>query len=214
MRAHRGSGGCDMPLACTDRQVEAAAPDLIFNTAEGVRGKTREALYPQVFEELGIPYTGSDGWTLAVTLDKHLTKALVEPHQVRVPRHVFRNSSDRNGHYCTVPCIVKPNYEGSSKGVHEASVVTDSTKLEETIQRVLRAYPEGLTIEEYIAGIDVTVGWFEGLGSEVLTPCCMSSSRTGMSLFRFLMLTWTFFVITFCAIAVVTQDLIAFGRKP
>jgi D-alanine-D-alanine ligase len=159
------------PLRELIDKLTAADADLVFNTAEGTYGKTREALYPAVFEQLGLPYTGSDAWTLAVTLDKFLTKVLVEQHGVRVPRHVFRNSNERNGHYHPVPCIVKPNYEGSSKGVHEASVVNDATKLEDTIGRVLKGYPEGVIVEEYIAGIDVTVGWFEGLGGEVLTPC-------------------------------------------
>jgi D-alanine-D-alanine ligase len=159
------------PLPELIEKLNAANADLVFNTAEGVKGKTREALYPQVFEELGLPYTGSDAWTLAVTLDKYLTKAVVEQHGVRVPRHVFRNSGEVNGHYYPVPCIVKPNFEGSSKGVHDASVVTDATKLQETISRALKAYPEGVIVEEYVPGTDVTVGWFEGLGTEVLTPC-------------------------------------------
>ena len=55
-------------------RLEAFAPDLIFNTAEGRRGKMRRAFYPALFEELGIPCTGSDAYTLCVTLDKALTK--------------------------------------------------------------------------------------------------------------------------------------------
>lgn len=159
------------PLPELIDKIKAAEPDLIFNTAEGVRGKTREALYPQVFEELGIPYTGSDGWALTVTLDKYLTKALVEKYGVRAPRCVFRNALDLNGYTYPVPCIVKPNYEGSSKGITDASVVTDCTKLQETIALALKAYPSGILVEEYVPGTDVAVGWFEGLGPEVLTPC-------------------------------------------
>src|SRR5215472_15016362 len=43
--------------------LEAFAPDIIFNTAEGLRGKMRRAFYPALFEELGIPYTCSDAYT-------------------------------------------------------------------------------------------------------------------------------------------------------
>lgn len=133
------------PLPELIRRLQYADADLVFNTAEGVRGKTREALYPQVFEELGLPYCGSDAWTMAATLDKFLTKVLVEQQGVRVPRHVFRNSGDANGHTYPLPCIGKPNFEGSSKGVHDASVVTDATRLQETIARALKAYPEALS---------------------------------------------------------------------
>ena len=56
------------------RASRPIAPDLIFNTAEGRRGRAREAFYPALFEELGFPYTGSDAYVLTVTLDKWLTK--------------------------------------------------------------------------------------------------------------------------------------------
>src|SRR5882672_11190277 len=62
------------PASRLAARLEAFAPDLIFNTAEGRRGRAREAFYPALFEELGFPYTGSDAWVLTVTLDKQLTK--------------------------------------------------------------------------------------------------------------------------------------------
>src|SRR5262249_56678144 len=70
------------PASHLSARLEACAPDLIFNTAEGRRGRAREAFYPALFEELGFPYTGSDAYVLAVTLDKHLTKLLLAPHGV------------------------------------------------------------------------------------------------------------------------------------
>jgi len=57
-------------------RLEAIDPDIIFNTAEGDRGRMREAFYPALFEELGIPFTGSDAYTNAITLDKWLTKLM------------------------------------------------------------------------------------------------------------------------------------------
>src|SRR5437763_395705 len=41
-------------------RLEAIDPDIIFNTAEGGAGRMREAFYPALFEELGIPFSGSD----------------------------------------------------------------------------------------------------------------------------------------------------------
>src|SRR5688500_7247349 len=57
------------PASTLLERLEAIDPDIIFNTAEGQQGKLREALYPALFEELGIPYTGADAYTNAVTLD-------------------------------------------------------------------------------------------------------------------------------------------------
>ena len=62
------------PRPCLSPASEAFAPDIVFNLAEGHRGKTRRAFYPALFEELGIPSTGSDAYTLCLTLDKTLTK--------------------------------------------------------------------------------------------------------------------------------------------
>src|SRR5450432_2214256 len=58
-------------------RLEAIDPDIIFNTAEGTSGRLREALYPALFDEMTIPYTGSDAYTNAITLDKWLSKLVV-----------------------------------------------------------------------------------------------------------------------------------------
>src|SRR5215467_5582506 len=67
-------------------RLEASDPDLIFNTAEGRRGRAREAFYPALFEELGFPYTGSDAYVLTVTLDKWMTKLLLAQRGLDTPR--------------------------------------------------------------------------------------------------------------------------------
>src|SRR6185437_13751323 len=74
------------PASRTVSRLEAYSPDLVFNTAEGRRGRFREAFYPALFDELGVPYTGSDPYALAVTLDKHTTKMLLAQRGVLSPR--------------------------------------------------------------------------------------------------------------------------------
>src|SRR6516165_7134805 len=123
------------PASRTVARLEAYNPDLIFNTAEGRRGRFREAFYPALFEELGFPYTGSDAYVLAVTLDKHLTKLVLAPHGVDCPRGKLITAAElaRLGEaVCAgipLPCIVKPNYEGSSKGIADDSVARDPRQL-------------------------------------------------------------------------------------
>src|SRR4026209_597619 len=74
------------PAATLLERLEASDPDIIFNTAEGRGGRMREAFYPALFEELDIPYTGSDPSALALTLDKWLTKLVVARHGIDTPR--------------------------------------------------------------------------------------------------------------------------------
>src|SRR3954470_17492655 len=74
------------PASRLAARIESYGPDLIFNSAEGRRGRAREAFYPALFEELGFPYTGSDAWVLTVTLDKWLTKAHLAACAIDSPR--------------------------------------------------------------------------------------------------------------------------------
>jgi D-alanine--D-alanine ligase len=147
-------------------RLEAYAPDLIFNSAEGRRGKTRRAYYAALFEQLGMPSTGPDAYTLCVTQDKALTKKIVASYGVPCPRGRFITESTlRAGALDDVifPVIVKPNYEGSSKGITQSSVVTEPSELASTIEEMRTVYPDGLLVEQYVEGIDVAACFLEGL---------------------------------------------------
>src|SRR5262252_1889739 len=113
------------PASSLLERLEAIDPDIIFNTAEGDRGRMREAFYPALFEELGIPFTGSDAYTNAITLDKWLTKLMVQRAGIDTPRGVLvtiRNFETvlERGAGLAFPVIIKPNHEGSSKGIYNA----------------------------------------------------------------------------------------------
>ena len=162
-------------------RLEQIDPDVIFNTAEGQGGRMREAFYPALFDELGIPYTGSDAYTNAVTLDKWLTKLIVSRANIDTARGVLvtvRNFDQviERGAGLAFPVIVKPNHEGSSKGIYNgalgSSVVRDPKDLPAALKSALRQYPDGVLVEEYIAGIDIAVGFIDGVGHDdgLLTP--------------------------------------------
>src|SRR4029079_16210851 len=64
------------------RQLMQTPVDLVFNIAEGVAGRNREAAVPALCELLGIPYTGSDAATLSIALDKALSKRVLLQHGI------------------------------------------------------------------------------------------------------------------------------------
>lgn len=64
----------DITLFDTIRKYK---PDLCFNICEGHFGDAREAQVPAILEMLRIPYTGSKVLTLALTLDKPMTKRVL-----------------------------------------------------------------------------------------------------------------------------------------
>src|SRR5262249_56093867 len=96
-------------------RLEAYNPELIFNTAEGRRGRFREAFYPALFEELGFPYTGSDAYALAVTLDKQVTKLLLKEHNIKTPNcQLIDHDSALRPALLRFPVLVNPNLQAPS----------------------------------------------------------------------------------------------------
>jgi D-alanine-D-alanine ligase len=179
------------PASRLAARIESYGPDLIFNTAEGRRGRAREAFYPALFEELGFPYTGSDAYVLTVTLDKWLTKLVLERLGIDTPRgrlvtaDDLRRMKDPGTLGLALPVIVKPNYEGSSKGIGDDAVVRDARVLAELLPRALRSYPNGVLVEEFVPGSDVTVPFLEGRGDEgILLPVDYVVEPTARSRFN------------------------------
>jgi len=137
--------------------------DFVFNIAEG-RGnyRSREAQVPSILEMLDIPYSGSDPQCLAICLDKPLTKKLVASKGVNTPNWRVINDRQelRQIDTCafTFPAIVKPAYEGSSKGIRFTSVVEDAKQAIEVIENLLEKYQQPAMMEEVILGDEITVG--------------------------------------------------------
>jgi len=137
--------------------------DFVFNIAEG-RGtyRSREAQVPSILEMLDIPHSGSDPQCLAICLDKPLTKKLVASEGVSTPHWRVINDRQelRQIDSCDFPfpAIVKPAYEGSSKGIRLTSVVEDAKQAIEVIESLLENYQQPAMVEEIILGDEVTVG--------------------------------------------------------
>src|SRR5579871_1422228 len=85
------------PASRLAARIESYGPDLIFNTAEGRRGRAREAFYPALFEELNYPYTGSDAYVLTVSLDKWITKLIFAAQGIDTPRGRLLTARDLAG---------------------------------------------------------------------------------------------------------------------
>lgn len=143
-------------------KVLASPPDFVFNFAEGQGvSRSREARVPAVCEMLGIPFTGSDPLTMAVTLDKDCAKKIVAAAGVHVPPSVLltpgeeRLDAAKQLHY---PVVVKPAWEGSSKGIRNRCLVQTPGELPEVLAGLRKDHRQPILVEEYIDGDEVTVG--------------------------------------------------------
>ena len=103
-------------------------PDLIFNVAEGTVGSSREAFYPGIYEQLGIPFTGGNASLLHMNLDKNLAKSVLAQRGIPVPMGTLvMKPTDKIPATLRYPLIIKPNSEGSSKGITQDSIVPKAT---------------------------------------------------------------------------------------
>ncbi len=144
-------------------------PELIFNVAEGLEGKSREAYYPAVYEQLGIPYTGGGSSLLYVNLDKRLSEKILDQKGIPVPKGVLITEENPEiPEVLPYPLIIKPNYEGTSKGIYQKSIVENREEAEELIQKLLPKFPQGLDVEQYIMGRELTVPMLEAYPGKIL----------------------------------------------
>src|SRR6185369_10940564 len=123
-------------------------------------------------ELMGIPYTGSDAATLSIALDKALSKRVLLQHGILTAEfQVMETGRERLSPKLKFPLIVKPNQEGSSKGVSaHASVVDDEESLRAVVKELIERYQQPALIEDYISGREFTVGCLGDKRPRVLPP--------------------------------------------
>lgn len=131
--------------------------DLVFNIAEGLYGRCREAQVPALLEMYGIPYTCSDPLVCALTLDKAMTKRVIQSAGLYTPRFaVVRSLSDLDGLDLQYPLFAKPLAEGTGKGVDKDSRVESASALKKVCARLLDAFAQPVLVEEYLPGREFT----------------------------------------------------------
>ncbi len=156
-------------------RLRRARPDIVFNIAEGLHGVNREAHVPAICEFYGIPYSGSDPFTLSLCLDKARTKETLAFHQIptapfglvrsmtdyrRLEKTIARRSRSlarsRSRRGLSLPLFAKPVHEGSSKGITEKNLCRTFAELEEQVGYLLQTYEQPVLIEEFLTGAEFT----------------------------------------------------------
>ncbi len=157
--------------------------DMVFNIAEGRSGKFRESEIPALLDYLKIPYTGSGTFSLALALNKAFTKKILRAEGIPTPNfQLFTKGTEPINPSLRFPVIVKPNREGSAKGIHRSCVVDTPDALREKARELIRTYRQEALAEEFIEGTELTVGILEN-GTVTVLPILeidfSSCSRSG-----------------------------------
>lgn len=137
--------------------------DLVFNIAEGLKGRNRESQVPAILEAFQIPYTFSDPLTLSVSLDKAMAKRVMISANVPTPKFIAVEDPTEllsmvAKAELAYPLFVKPVSEGTGKGIQSNALVHQPQELVQTVDAVLEQCRQPVLVEEYLPGREFTVG--------------------------------------------------------
>jgi D-alanine-D-alanine ligase len=133
--------------------------DLVFNICEGLRGVGREAQVPALLDAFDIPYVFSGPVTLGLTLDKGLTKHVIQ--NLGIPTAdfaVIAHPEDIARVALPFPLFLKPVSEGTGKGVSSKSRVCDEAGLTLVALELLERFRQPVLVETYLPGREFTTG--------------------------------------------------------
>ncbi len=149
-------------------RIRELKPDICFNIAEGHFGDAREAQVPAMLEMLRVPYTGSRLLTLALCLDKPMTKRVLAYHDLPTPPfQVFERVREALEPHMQFPLFVKPSREGTGMGITAESIVYNEAQLFTQLHRLFEKYDQPVLAERFIEGREITVGVVGNLSSPV-----------------------------------------------
>ncbi len=136
------------------RQLEDAAPDLVFNVLHGEWGE--DGRVQGILDHFDRPYTHSGVLASALAMDKHKAKSVFREAGIDVPvgKLVTRQDILANGLPLATPCVVKPPAQGSSVGVF--IIRNGDNRLHTALSDPNWGLGEELLVEEFIPGLELT----------------------------------------------------------
>ena len=154
------------------QKLRDANPDIVFNIAEGLNGRNREAHVPAICEFYDIPFTASDASTLSIALDKARAKEVFLARGVATPAWTISSDGsdfDQLWERGAGQWIVKPLYEGSSKGIPQRALCESRDDVARQVEEIRRAYHQPALVEEFMPGREFTASIVgNGAGARIL----------------------------------------------
>ena len=114
-----------------------------------------------ILEFADIPYTGSSVLGHAIAINKTYSSTTFKAANIPTPNFTsISNIEDLENIDIPFPILVKPNDEGSSRGIHQDSLVFDKDNLIKKVIEGLETYKPPIMLNEYIQGREFSVGIF------------------------------------------------------
>ncbi|MBN1539125.1 MAG: GNAT family N-acetyltransferase [Candidatus Thermoplasmatota archaeon] len=133
--------------------------DIVFNLCEGLGDNNHgEAWVAGYLDILGMPYTGSNSFTLGLCMNKIKTKHILIANNIPTPKYQkFISPIQRVNDDLRFPLIIKPALEDGSLGITVDSVVKDPKELADKVEYLLANFHQPILVEEFIDGREINV---------------------------------------------------------
>lgn len=161
--------------------------DFVFIALHGGHGEN--GAIQGALETLGMPYNGSGVLSSALCMDKYRTTTYLQRKGLQVPHGVLVEGKAWNTNIMptigiiednlTYPVIVKPTDDGCSVMV---SKVYTREQLEESLHQIFAHGKSLALVEEYIQGMELTVGVVGNRSAQALIPSYTVSTSDVLSI--------------------------------
>jgi len=144
----------DFSLTIENKKIKF---DVAFIVIHGSPGE--DGILQSYFESIGIPYTGCDSNTSAITFNKRDCISFLKKYSIPTANSIHLNYGDKIEEEkiikeIGIPCFVKANKSGSSFGVYKVNRKSD---LLPSINNSFKIDKE-ILIESFLDGTEVSVG--------------------------------------------------------
>lgn len=133
--------------------------DFVFNEAKGLFGPDRKIAVPTLCRIYGIPYLGSDAYAVTLSRNKWHTLAVASFAGFSVPASILVDSDsfEMLDFWRQFPAIVKPNFESSSIGITDNSIVHDLLELRNQVSTIHERYQQPALVQEFLPGLEIQI---------------------------------------------------------
>jgi len=159
------------------KDLEDNKVDLVFN----VSGMAEAA----ILEELEIPFVGSDTTTIAIAVDKSLSKTIwkskgLQTSPFRVAKSIEDCSVFKDNPPFNYPLFIKPIAGRGSAGIDDNSIIKNYEQLVKGVKEILITINQPVLIEKFLQGTEISFGLIgNGNDIKVLPPLEISFNGTG-----------------------------------
>ena len=172
----------DFTVKVSDQLIRFDAVFIAMHGTPGEDGKLQG-----YFDMLGIPYTGCDATTSALTFNKRYATAVAAAAGVAVAKSVLLIKGqiadwEQRVSALRFPLFVKPNNGGSSIGM--SKVQQPGAELQAALDKAF-AEDDQVLVEEMIQGREFTVGVFSAGGALTVLPITEVKADADMPFFDF-----------------------------